>query len=257
MAKHIKYQWRITKYNPKYRNTQGHYTKEEWTSSAHIGKMIDGELITFEEYLKVETAYIHTIMKFLQVNGIKSLTIIHSTFIDIEQELGALYDQLYDDQFDNLQLKDDQEVTIEQIPLISKMILRGFFYCSFISSDFFIHFGDEYYMFIGTNHYEEESLKFAEQQNLFVEEMTSPLYICEENIVRTINWTKMNDSIVIGEETLTDISLDEYQKVFQLSKINPVIGIFPITSSNKQFFQDKITHKMDTSKYEYYLSAGS
>ena len=29
--------WRVTKYNPQYRNRKGVYTKEEWTEVADIG----------------------------------------------------------------------------------------------------------------------------------------------------------------------------------------------------------------------------
>jgi len=48
VSKHIKYQWRITKYNPNLRNNEGHYTKElEWTSSSDIGKNIYGDTFTF------------------------------------------------------------------------------------------------------------------------------------------------------------------------------------------------------------------
>lgn len=256
MGNHIKYQWRITKYNPNFRNNEGHYTKElEWTSPSHIGKKIYDETFTLEEYLKVETAYIDTIIKFLDVNNIKSLRIINTTNIDVNMD-SALYNKLYDKKLDNFHLKDDQEVTIDQIRLISKMVLRGFIFCHFISSDFFVHFGDEYYMFIGTNNYQEEPLKFAKKNNLFVEEMVSPFYINEENIVRTIIWTPINEDIVAGEEILTDISIEEYREILQLSNIHPVIGVFPITSSNKEFFQKKLSHNIDTNKYQYYLSAG-
>lgn len=252
MSKHIKYQWRITKYNPIFRNNQGHYTKLlEWTSPSHIGKNIYGRTFTLEEYGNVETAYIDTIMKFLEVNNIKSLRILNMTYIDIDKD-----PVLYDKGLDNLQLKNDQEVSVEHIRLISKMVLRGFIYCNFICTDFFVHFGDEYYMFIGTNNYQEEPLKFAEEQNLFVEEMVSPFYIQEENIVREIIWTEINDDLVTGEEILNNISLEEYRHILQLSDIHPVLGIFPITSINKDFFQKKISHKMDLNKYHYYLSAG-
>ncbi|WP_193768782.1 DUF7683 domain-containing protein [Lysinibacillus tabacifolii] len=253
---HIKYQWRITKYNPDFRNNEGHYTKKlEWTSPAHIGKTINGETFTLEKYLKVETAYINTIMKFLEVNHIKSLTMINMTYIDVDSNC-ALYNQLYDEKLDNFQLKDDQEVSIDQIPLISKMVLRGFIYCHFITLDFFVHFGDDYYMFIGTNNYQEEPLQFARENNLFVEEMVSPFYINEENIERMIMWTPINEDTVVGEEILTDFSIEEYREILHLSNIHPVIGLFPITASNQQFFQKKLRHKIDTNKYQYYLSAG-
>ncbi|MFJ7665460.1 hypothetical protein ACIQXI_00045 [Lysinibacillus sp. NPDC097195] len=256
MSNHIKYQWRITKYNPDFRNNEGHYTKDvEWTSPSHIGKTIDGEIFTVENYIEVETAYIATIMKFLHVNDIKSLTMINTTYIDVGLD-SALYNQLYDEKFDNLHLKEDQEVTIDQIPLIAKMVLRGFLFCHFIAADFFVHFGDDYYMFIGTNHYQEEPLQFAREHHLFVEEMISPFYIREESIERMIMWTPFHEDTVVGEEILIDISLEEYREILHLSNIHPVVGVFPITASNQPFFQKKLKHKMDMNKYQYYLCAG-
>jgi len=111
-------------------------------------------------------------------------------------------------------------------------------------------------MFIGTNHYQEEPLQFARENHLFVEEMISPFYIREENIERMIMWTPINEDIVVGEEILTDISLEKYREILHLSNIHPVVGVFPITASNQPFFQKKIRHKMDMNKYQYYLSAG-
>ena len=58
-------------------------------------KNIYGETFTLEEYLKVETAYIDTIIKFLDVNHIKSLRIINTTYIDVDMD-SALYNKLYD-----------------------------------------------------------------------------------------------------------------------------------------------------------------
>ncbi|MDX8362433.1 hypothetical protein [Cytobacillus sp. IB215316] len=42
MSREIKYQFRITKYNPAFRNCEGHYTKtDEWTSAYDIGKWLE------------------------------------------------------------------------------------------------------------------------------------------------------------------------------------------------------------------------
>ncbi|MFL0507599.1 hypothetical protein ACH0B5_17895 [Ureibacillus sp. 179-F W5.1 NHS] len=34
----MKYQWRITKYNPAFRDQDGAYMKDEWISSSDIGQ---------------------------------------------------------------------------------------------------------------------------------------------------------------------------------------------------------------------------
>ncbi|WP_107838652.1 DUF7683 domain-containing protein [Metasolibacillus meyeri] len=251
MSIKIKYQWRITKYNPVYRNEHGGYTIEsEWTSSSDIGKNIDGEILTLEGYLKIETAYIDTIMKFLQVNQIDFVRILKVTYID-----GNKNSILYDKDIETLQLQDDCEVPASQIPLLAKMTLREFIHCDFMTEDFFVHFGYDYYMYIGSNHYDEEPLEFAEAQGLFVEEMISAYYVEEKDIIRSVIWIELGNSIIVDEELLPNIELDEYRKALHLSYIHPVTGVFPITPNNQDFFQSKINHQIDFTKYEYYLAS--
>ena len=46
----MNYQWRVTKYNPKFRDEFGHYTLiEEWTCPSQIGKTINGKKFTLDE----------------------------------------------------------------------------------------------------------------------------------------------------------------------------------------------------------------
>ena len=59
------FQWRITKYNPKYRNERGTYLKNEWISFSDIGKIFDQSKLTFDKYLKIENSYINAINYFM------------------------------------------------------------------------------------------------------------------------------------------------------------------------------------------------
>jgi len=62
-------QWRVTKYNPRLRNRQGHFKGEAWTAVSDIGKVFDGEVLTIERYRAVEDAYVETAMAFFRENG--------------------------------------------------------------------------------------------------------------------------------------------------------------------------------------------
>lgn len=66
----MKYQWRITKYNPIFRNENGHYLLDEWICPSEIGKVLNGDLFTLENYLLIENAYIETIIEFLNEKNI-------------------------------------------------------------------------------------------------------------------------------------------------------------------------------------------
>ena len=58
--------YRITKYNPIYRNSQGHYTLDEWTSFSDIGKSKYN--LSLQDYLKVENAYLESIKIIVEFN---------------------------------------------------------------------------------------------------------------------------------------------------------------------------------------------
>lgn len=252
----IDYQWRITKYNPAYRNAEGHYLRDEWTSASDIGKPFLEEILTLDDYLQVEKAYVDTVMKFLEVYQIESIRLIHL-------ETYGLYDvdkssPLYDATFDTIPLAEDMLVTIAQIPIVCKMALREFIHCQLITEDFFAQFGYDYYMYIGAISIQQEALQFATKQHLFVEQMTSPYYLSEKNVIREVSWNFLKDKskVVQGSEILTDISLGELRTIFQLSSIHPVTGAFLITEDIAHYFQKKIQHPIDFAKYEYYLIAG-
>ena len=48
----------ITKYNPSFRNEKGHYMKDDWIGFGQIGGVYEGELLTLDSYLQIESKYI-------------------------------------------------------------------------------------------------------------------------------------------------------------------------------------------------------
>ncbi len=251
----IDYQWRITKYNPAYRNAEGHYLRDEWTSASEIGKSFLGEILTIDDYLQVEKAYVDTVMKFLEVYQIESVRLIHLETYGLSNVDKT--SPLYDSSFETIPLAEDMLVTIEQIPIVCKMALREYIYCQLITEDFFVHLGYDYYLFIGANSIQQEAIQFASEQRLFVEQMISPYYLSEKNVIREVAWSFPGETIIEDSEILKDMSLEELRTIFQLSSIHPVTGSYKITEDNAKFFQKNIKHKMDFTKYEYYLLAGS
>lgn len=61
--------WRVTKYDPKNRDSKGIYLTDEWTSYSEIGQTIDNKKITYENYLKTEDAYVSSIILFMECNN--------------------------------------------------------------------------------------------------------------------------------------------------------------------------------------------
>lgn len=250
----MKYQWRITKYNPAFRDRDGSYMADEWISASDIGNSFNGKEFTLNEYLEVEKAYVHSVMEFLRESQLTSLRVVqlqihHELFLDKTSTL-------YEDTF-NLPIVEESVIHEKDIPTICKMVLRNYIHCHLISMDqFFVHFGWDYYMYIGSNLPCNNAIKFAQNNKLYVEDYPSPYHLVEEEVIRIVEWSAKGEEGIVGEERLQTVSLSELQKALHLSEEHPVIGSFRIKPDNKDFFQQFMNHKMDIAKYEYYLYCG-
>lgn len=247
----IQYQWRVRKYNPNDRDKDGYYPlKEEWTCPSEIGKVINEKEFTLEEYLQMENAYVDAVMTFLEESGIHSLRILKLSEQTITEEEKESF--LYDSGFEDLGFQEDKLMNKEEIGLICRMVLRNFLYCElYLKDKFFVHFGWDYYMYIGSNVHCSEALKKVSKSGLFVEKMKSPYYVTEDEIIREMVWNKIGEDSVVGEETVKGIDLDEFRKIFHLSSEHLVIGSFKIEKEHLDFFQKYVRHKIDLKKYEY------
>ena len=65
----------IVKYNPKYYDIQGVYTKDEWTDFSDVGREFEGKRLSIEEYLVVENNFIAFVRECVELVGCKYLTI--------------------------------------------------------------------------------------------------------------------------------------------------------------------------------------
>ncbi|MEK9197203.1 DUF7683 domain-containing protein [Ureibacillus sp. FSL E2-3493] len=254
MTNKMKYQWRITKYNPVFRNRDGSYMADEWTSASDIGNAFSGKEFTLNEYLEVENAYVASVMEYLRESQLTSLRVVqlqihHELFLDKTSPL-------YEDTF-NLPIVEDSVIHEKDIPTICKMILRDYIHCHFVSmGQFFVHFGWDYYMYIGSNQPCNNAIQFAQNNKLFVEEYPSPYYLVEEKVIRYVEWAAKGEEVIVGEERLQNVPLSELQKALHLSEEHPVIGSFTIKPDNIDFFQQLMNHKMDFERYAYYLYGG-
>lgn len=172
-----KYGWRITKYNPAFRDEKGAYQKDEWIMFSQIGVSFDDKELTFKEYKRVEDSYVLTALRFLSEAGLKSLKItsLETNKPNVKQSL------LADIPYNPKLVKNEIDVSEKDLESICRLILREVIWCRLESdSDFYIHFGWDYYMYVGSNVYSQDAISFGRAQNLFIEEMMSP-YIRNED----------------------------------------------------------------------------
>jgi hypothetical protein len=152
------HEYRVTKYNPAFRDRSGAYTKVEWTMFGQIGQTFSGGVLTSDEYERIEDAYIQAALSFLRESGLLSMRVAglkHSRKRPLDFQNGIV-------------------LPLERIGEITRQILREEYWCRLEGSDGFLHFGWDYYMYIGVPHLCPIARARATKLGLFVEEFASP-----------------------------------------------------------------------------------
>jgi hypothetical protein len=144
----VKYSCEIVKYQPQYYKNRV-YTKNEWISVSDIGRSFDGVVLTKEEYLRIESAYVDTVKELLEVSGVKFLTIVNPDTFYLRREKAfnkenkAIYQIVSS-------LKEGQRITASKIDTVLKACLRELFWCALVNEtkkvqvdvgyDYYLHF---------------------------------------------------------------------------------------------------------------------
>lgn len=153
------YEYRITRYDPAKRNLHGAFQEETWTSIHDVGKSFSGVELTLEEYQRAEDTYIHTVLSFLEESGVEGL-IAYSVESDPQH---------------SMLFREGEWLSRERLGDVFREVLQEKYWCRFRDEvGRFIHFGYDYYMYIGVAHSCAKSQRFAADLGLFVEEFTSP-----------------------------------------------------------------------------------
>ncbi len=158
--------YRISKYNPEFRDESGRYTREEWTSISDIGKVFSGEKLTKEKYIQAEESYINAVKMVLSQNKVDELMIagLERYYDDTD-----IYDLSYDEQKLLTQIKDNMSVRWDTVELIIKMALRENLWCVLKSEKVEIQFGYDYYMYIKCDNIQPTIIQKLFDNNVFVE----------------------------------------------------------------------------------------
>ncbi len=136
--------WRITKYNPAFRDNRGAYLKDEWTSVSDVGKPFDGGVLTFEEYHKIEDAYVSTALSYVLEAGLDELTI---TYLETHRVSEARAEDSLDIAFNPKLARKGIVLSGEALADVCRLVLREIFWCKLESDNgFYIHFGYDYYI---------------------------------------------------------------------------------------------------------------
>ena len=141
--------YKITKYNPKYRDEKGCYTLDEWIYFGQVGKIINDKKFTFHEYLNTENKYVESIKIILEELEINELRLLNlnttSPFLNSSENLLGI------ENFNIKYLIEDKILTLELIETIIRANLREFIECELFNIKIRIKFGFDYYMYVLTD----------------------------------------------------------------------------------------------------------
>lgn len=164
--------YRITKYNPSYRNSSGAYLKNEWTSISEIGDVFDDWRLTYKRYKQVEDSYVKTILIFMDFLKEKTLRITNLEKNSDVLKKNSQYSKSMCDIFAKASIGD--LVSREEVEKLARLSLRQDLWCKLESEKMYVHIGDDYYMFIGSSSISDSLIEKIEKMGLFVEEFESP-----------------------------------------------------------------------------------
>ena len=148
-------EYRITKYNPANR-INGAYMTDEWTSISDIGKVFDGTILSQDTYLKTEKAYIDCCIELIEKAKISIFSIKQAEYYT-----------------ENVRFPSSISNTHE-IRQVITACLREQCWLKLVAKDFFIHFGYDYYVYVGSVLSKETVAETATKFGLFCEENPSP-----------------------------------------------------------------------------------
>ena len=158
------YSWRITKYDPLKRDADGSYLDlEEWTCFSEVGTKV-----SMEEYQKQEEKYVHAITTFMAEMGLNRVYVIA-----LEQWSDEVRNQSANEFLSKIWI--GKAVAVQEVRKLAKLTLRNAIWCKLgYKNQFFIHFGYDYYMYIGASKECVKAKEIVKETGLFIEDFKSP-----------------------------------------------------------------------------------
>lgn len=161
--------YRITKYNPENRDEQGRFLVNDWTSYGDI--VIPYDFQSYSEYIKVEKKYLNYLSTILENNNIQKLKVRDLELKDYEGIGSRLADC-------NLSLLEKTKKNVsysrQNVIEIAQLTLREIIWCRLEYKSIYVHFGYDFYMYVGGIVIDENLISKAKSEDLYIEIMNSP-----------------------------------------------------------------------------------
>ena len=168
--------YRVTKYDPILRDSDGILLGDDWTSISDIGKTFNGSILTTAEYLKTENSYVEAAEALISAVSIKSMcvtdleshTVETSNCLDTHDSVIEACDRV----------RNNQILSAATLGNVIRGCLRGYVWCRLTGSKgAYIHFGYDYYMYVGL----PKRVRLPSlPKGIFLERLDSPYLTVEE-----------------------------------------------------------------------------
>lgn len=163
----MKFSYRVTKYDPAFRNEKGWYLKDDWTAYSDINREYNKETLTLDKYLEVENQYMQAIIQFMKCNKVTAFQVTRITRnFDPAEDPNSSQDMI--NIYKNI--KNRSFVSEEELKNVCKLILRRYLWCLLRNDkNMEVRFSHDYYMFIVSKSMCKKAISNIEKSGLFVE----------------------------------------------------------------------------------------
>ncbi len=169
------WEWRISKYDLRLRDAAGAYRGDEWTFAAQVGTVVSGHRLELAEYLAMENKYVAVAVRFVAESGLTSLWVENLQNRFTKKALKQAKHGLAHPFEDGVHIQDGGLLTGEAIERACRLNLREFLYCDLCEPNrFSLRFGWDYYLHIVSMSSCPESIRYAHDVGLFVEDIHVP-----------------------------------------------------------------------------------
>jgi hypothetical protein len=157
----MRHQYRITKYNPALRDANGAFKGDDWTACSDVGRTFGGVMLTQVDYQRVEDAYAFAVDSLLRAAKVGSLQLR-----GLENRGSSMLPSF---------AKPGADLDVAQCAEFARIALREQAWGKLVAPGrAYVHFGYDYYMYMGLPAQCKQVVAAVRQRGLFVEPFRSP-----------------------------------------------------------------------------------
>jgi len=175
----MKYEYRVMKYDPKLRDSSDSYIGEDWTSISQLGQSFAGRKLTMRDYLRAEKNFLAVMSAMLEEAKVTQFRLLGLE----KAKVGR--------QANRNRWREGAVLSLRQATDFARLALREELWGMLIAPRrAFVHFGYDYYMYVGLSRLTPSALDLAARVGIFVEPFRSPYSEASSQISRRLQQNK-------------------------------------------------------------------